>query len=44
MAPILDQLAKRDFPALDAGLLLLAGCVAALSVLLVRLRAAPRRR
>jgi hypothetical protein len=43
MTPLLAPLA-HSAATLDAGLLLLAGCVAALSVLLVRLRAAPRRR
>lgn len=43
MTPLLAPLA-HSIASFDAGLLLLAGCVAALSVLLARLAQAPRRR
>jgi len=44
MTPILDHLSKSTVAGVDAGLLLLAGCIALVSILLVSLNAPRRRR
>ncbi|MBX3737454.1 MAG: hypothetical protein KF715_12225 [Candidatus Didemnitutus sp.] len=43
MTPILDQISKSNIASIDGGLLVIAGCIALVSVLLVSLHA-PRRR
>lgn len=43
MSPILDHLSKANFAAADTGLLLLACCIALVSILLVSVNA-PRKR
>ncbi len=44
MAPILDHLSKSNIAGVDTGLLLLASCIALVSVLLVSLNAPRRQR
>jgi hypothetical protein len=44
MSPILDHLSKSHVASIDTGLLLLASCIALVSVLLVSLNAPRRRR
>lgn len=44
MAPILDHLAKSNIAGIDASLLLLASCIALVSILLVSLNAPRRQR
>jgi len=39
MTPILDQISKSNFASIDGGLLVIAGCIALVSVLLVSLNA-----